>query len=226
MNEIPSVFGAVKYIMTLVTILVTGGTIWVLYAVFASADEERNSIYVVDSHNTLKLALAEDVSVNRVYEAEAVVKRLHELLFILSPDADFINDRIDKAQYISGNSVRSYCNSQKERGFYNSLVANGISSEFLCDSISVLPDEQYDYRVTLWGKTSLVFSDKILFYSVVTSCTLVSCERSALDPQGFYVEEWQVVSQEELGAWERKSYLPEVAQDSASKESSLNKGVE
>lgn len=213
MNEIPQIFGAVKAFMTLMTFLVTGVTIWVLYAVFESADEERDSIYVVDSRNTLKLALAEDVSINREAEAEALVKRMHELLFMLSPDAEFIHEHVDMVQYISGNSVRSYCNSLKEQGYYNSLVANGVSCEFICDSVSVKPGEKCEYSVTLWGKTSMVFSDKIVFRSLETRSSLVTCERNEVNPQGFFVEEWRIASQEELGVVARNQYLPSIGQD-------------
>ena len=97
-NDIPATFKLVKFVMVCVTVVITGLTIWLLKVTFNAADEERNTVYVVDSRNTLKLALAEDVSVNRVAEAEAHVKRLHELLFILSPDIEFIKKNVRIAE--------------------------------------------------------------------------------------------------------------------------------
>lgn len=218
MNEIPKIFSLVKMIMVLVTFVVTGLTIWGIYSVFEWADRERDAIYVVDSRNTLKLALAENVSVNRVAEAEAHVKRLHELIFVLSPNSEFIQHNLDLLQNLSGNSVKNYCNSLRESGFYNSLVANGISTEFMCDSIVVREDANYDFKVFLWGKTSLISSEKIVFKSLMTACYLRSCGRDEWNPQGFMVEDWKVIKQEELGAVERTPYEPEVSRDTISKQ--------
>lgn len=209
-NDIPATFKSVKFIMVCVTVAVTGLTVWVLKATFDSADEERGSVYVVDSRNTLKLALAENVSVNRVAEAEAHVKRLHELLFILSPDIEFIKKNVRIAEYLAGSDVKNYCNSLSEKGFYNSLVANGVSTEFLCDSIAVGEDSRYEYKVTLYGKTSMVYNDKIIFKSLVTESFLESCVRDEMDPQGFIVEAWRIVKNEELGVVNRTGYMPDV----------------
>lgn len=209
-NDIPGIFRLVKFLMVVLTVVITGVTIFVLKTVFSSADEGRNTVYVVDSRNTLKLALAENVSVNRIAEAEASVKRLHELLFILSPDADYIRESVESAEYFADNSVKSYCNSQKESGFYNSLVANGVSTEFICDSVLIDVDPSYEYRARLFGKTSQVFSDKIIFKNLVTECFLQSCERNEMDPQGFYVVDWKVVRHDEIGVAERKPFTPEL----------------
>ena len=215
-NDIPATFKLVKFIMVCVTAVVTGLTVWLLKVTFDGADEERNVVYVVDSRNTLKLALAENVSVNRVAEAEAHVKRLHELLFILSPDMDFIKKNLRIAEYLSGTDVKSYCNSLSEKGFYNSLVANGVSTEFLCDSIVVNKSDQYEFKVTLYGKTSMVSSDRIVFKSLVTECYLESCVRDELDPQGFIAQWWRIVREDELGVVERKGYKPDLTQEQQS----------
>lgn len=216
MNDIPKTFGLVKLLMGVVTLVVTSGTIWLLYSIFESADRMRDSIFVVDSRNTLKLALAESVEINRAAEAEALVKRVHELLFVLSPDVEFINDHIEKVLYLSGNSVKNYCNSLKENGYYNSLVANGVSTEFMCDSVTVVADERYDYKAILYGKTSMVYSDKIVFKSLQTECYLYSCERDELDPQGFVVDDWRLVRYDDLGVVDRSPYEVRLAEDTVS----------
>lgn len=218
MNEIPKVFLLVKIGMAMVTVLVTAITIWGLYAIFESVDHEREFVYVVDSRNTLKLALAENANVNRVAEAEAIVTRLHDLLFVLSPDAEFITDNVSKAQSISGSDVKGYCNSLKETGFYNSLVANGVSTEFLCDSVRVMSDGQFEYRAMLYGKTSMVYSEKIIFHQLVTECYLSSCARSEMNPQGFMVEKWRIVQQENIGVVERIAYEPTIKMDTTGKD--------
>lgn len=210
-NDIKQTFSIVKVSMVFITLVVTGVSIWVLKTVFDSADEVRDSVYVVDSRNTLKLALAEDATINRAAEAEALVKRLHELLFILSPDIDFINSSVESAEYLGDNSVHNYCNSLKETGFYNSLVANGVSTEFVCDSVSVSKCDRGDFKAVLYGKTSMVYSDKIVFKNLVTECFLSSCVRDALDPQGFLAEDWKVVRNDEIGVVDRSPYAPAVA---------------
>ncbi|MCK9154917.1 MAG: hypothetical protein M0P12_02265, partial [Paludibacteraceae bacterium] len=129
-NDIPKLFSTVKAFMVLLTVVITGLTVYICKQSFDSANEERDFIYIADANNTLLLALANDVELNRSEEAKAHVKRFHELFFILSPNADFIENNMKKALYISDNSVKQVYVNLKEKKFFDSMIANGVSSEF------------------------------------------------------------------------------------------------
>lgn len=202
-NNIPKTFSMVKAIMIVLTFAITSLSVYVCKAAFDSANKERDFIYIADANNTLLLALANDVQLNRSEEAKAHVKRFHELFFILTPNADFIESNMQKAQYISDNSVKQQYSILKEKSYFDSMIANGISSEFMCDSISVSTNEESEFSVLLYGKTSLVYSDKIVFKTLKTSCKLSSCKRDKLNTNGFIIEDWKIEENNIIGTINR-----------------------
>lgn len=202
-NDIPKLFSTVKAFMVLLTVVITGLTVYICKQSFDSANEERDFIYIADANNTLLLALANDVELNRSEEAKAHVKRFHELFFILSPNADFIEKNMEKALYISDNSVKQQYINLKEKKYFDSMIANGVSSEFRCDSISVSQDQNYEFKVCLYGKTSLVYSDKIVFKTLKTSCFLSLCDRDAMNTNGFIIKNWKIEENNVLGTVNR-----------------------
>ncbi|HOU69058.1 MAG TPA: conjugative transposon protein TraK [Paludibacteraceae bacterium] len=198
-NDIPKCFTSVKIIMVILTVAITSFTIYICKNSFDSANSERDFIYVADANNTLLLALANDVDLNRSEEAKAHVKRFHELFFVLSPNAEFIENNMKKALYISDNSVKQVYVNLKEKKFFDSMIANGVSSEFRCDSINVAMEASHEFKVYLYGKTSLVYSDKIIYKTLKTSCFLSSCNRDEMNTNGFIIKNWKIEENNVLG---------------------------
>lgn len=198
MKDILEIFNDIKWIMVVIAAISTAGTVYLCKKCFESARSEREFIYVADTENTLLLALAKDAP-NRKLEGKAHIRRLHELLYVLSPNMDLIESRMKKALSLGDNSLRQHYLLLKERNFFNSMIAEGASSEIQCDSIIVQEGETGKLQASFYGKTSLINSEKIVFRQLHTDCLLSTCERSIENPNGFYVEKWVVKGNKVIG---------------------------
>ena len=198
-------FNSVKMILIIVSCSVTALTIFTIKSSFDSAESQRETIYMSDSKNTIELALSNDLWVNRPKEAEAHVKRFHDLFFFLSPDANQIERNMQRAIAISDKSVYQQYLLMKEKNYFEGLIANGISSEVMCDSINVTEVDKYNYDVKMYGKQALVDSDKIIYKELVTTCNLYSCHREIENPNGFVICNFTIKNSNILGTMNRKN---------------------
>lgn len=210
MRDISKSLFNIKIILAIITIISTCLTIYIIKTAFDNAATEREYIYILDKKNTLKLALSQNVNVNRIAEAEAHIKRFHELFFILSADADFIESNMSKALDLADESVKQQYNLLMEQGYFTSLIASGISSEFICDSINLYNSTTHDIDAVLYGKTSLVHSDKIVYKTIKTSCSLISTQRTINNPNGFQICNWNIIDNSVIGQIKRKNLLDKV----------------
>ena len=195
-----------QIIVVAVTLICTGLSIFVIKSGLDEAEEERQTIFVADVNNTLLVALANDMQLNRTNEAKAVLKRMHHYIFSLTPTADNINGSIENAEKIGDESVLQYVEKQKERGWYNRMIAESISTEFKCDSIDIEDSDRkgFDFKAILYGKQSIIFTDRIEFHLVVTTCYLEDDYRTIENPNGLSVRQWNVVSDEIIKIVNRK----------------------
>ncbi|MEE1542440.1 MAG: hypothetical protein UF067_08230, partial [Paludibacteraceae bacterium] len=90
-----------------------------------------------------------------------------------------------------------------EKGYFNSMIANGVSSEFQCDSVCLSEGNDCEFYATMYGKTSLVYGDKVIFRNLKTSCGLVSCDRDVCNPNGFKIVNWKIEDDSLLGIVKR-----------------------
>lgn len=201
--DVLKTFANVKMVFIVTTVIATAISLLCVKLAFVFAEEERSFVYVAGSQNTLLLALANDVQTNRKAEAEMQVRRFHELFFILSPDADFMKRQMEKALYVSDNTVKNQYGLLSEKGYFNSMIANGVSSEFQCDSVCLSEGNDCEFYATMYGKTSLVYGDKVIFRNLKTSCGLVSCDRDVCNPNGFKIVNWKIEDDSLLGIVKR-----------------------
>lgn len=176
-----------KLILIIVTILSSSLTIYVIKSSFDEAELVRNEIFVADAQNTLILALSSDMNTNRGNEAKAVVNKLHTHLFYMTPTASAIENAIACAADLSDESVKQFCNKKLENGFYDKMMAEGISIEFVSDSITLYDSDRqgYDFFVRLYGKTSTITSTKIEFRKLVSTCYVQNQDRTIENPSGY-----------------------------------------
>ncbi len=187
MNDYKNDLAKYKVILIAATILATVVNILVIKSSFDSAEKERNEIFVADAQNTLLLALSRNINTNRGNEAKAVVNKMHTHLFYMAPTASDIEGGITKACNLSDVSVKQYCDKQRESGWYNRMMAEGISMEFVTDSIVLYDSDKqgYDFFVRLYGKTSVISSTSIEFKSLVTTCYVQESARTVENPNGY-----------------------------------------
>lgn len=176
-----------KFILIITAILSSLISIYFIKSSFDDAELARNEIFVADAQNTLILALSSDMNTNRGNEAKAVVNKLHTHLFYITPTASAIKNAIDNATELADESVKQFCNKKMETGFYDKMMAEGISIEFVCDSIILYDSDRqgYDFFVNLYGKTSTITPTKIEFRKIVTSCYVQEQDRTIENPSGY-----------------------------------------
>lgn len=195
-----------KLLLILTCVLTTAICVCIIKSSFDEAEEERQEIFVADSQNTLLLALSNDMRTNRPNEAKAVVGKMHTHLFYLTPTATAIESGISNACSLSDASVKHYCDKLREEGWYNRMMAEGISTEFLLDSIIVCESDrrEFDYLVRLFGKRSTITTASIEFRSLVTTCYVQEEGRTIQNPNGYRCCQFQIEKDEVLKVLNRQ----------------------
>lgn len=148
------------------------------------------------------LALSQDLSQNRPVEAREHVRRFHELFFTLSPDKSAIEGNINRALLLADKSAITYYKNMAEKGFFNRLIAANIIQMVEVDSIT-LDLNRYPYQVKTYARQKIVRESTITERSLVTTCALINSVRSDSNPQGFMIENLNVVENKDLQSYER-----------------------
>ena len=180
-------------------------TVITLIAVWKSysfAEAQRQKIYVLDNGKSLLLALSQDLSQNRPVEAREHVRRFHELFFSLSPDKAAIESNINRALLMADKSALIYYKVLMEKEFFNRLIAGNISQIVKVDSIKC-DFERYPYEVTTYARQRIMRESNITERSLVTTCRLVNSVRSDNNPQGFMLENLNIIENKDLTTYDR-----------------------
>ena len=152
---------------------------------YAFAERQRQKIYVLDG-----------------VEAREHVRRFHELFFTLSPDKAAIESNLNRALLMADRSALSYYKALSEKGFFNRLIAGGISQTVRIDSIRCNFDS-YPYQVTTYARQRIMRESTITERSLVTTCRLINAVRSDNNPQGFLLENLNVIENKDLATYDR-----------------------
>ena len=179
--------------------LISVAAVWTSYR-FAEA--QRQKIYVLDQGKSLILALSQDMAQNRPVEAREHVRRFHELFFTLSPDKAAIESNVGRALQMADKSALSYYKVLQEKGFFNRLIAGNVSQMVKVDSIRCNFDH-YPYEVTTFARQRILRESTVTERSLVTTCRLVNVSRSDNNPQGFMVEELNIVENKDIATYDR-----------------------
>ena len=177
-------------------------SVFSVVASFRFAEKQREKIYVLDGGKSLMLALSQDLSQNRPVEAREHVRRFHELFFTLSPDKAAIESNLNRALLMADRSALSYYKALSEKGFFNRLIAGGISQTVRIDSIRCNFDS-YPYQVTTYARQRIMRDSTITERSLVTTCRLINAVRSDNNPQGFLLENLNVIENKDLATYDR-----------------------
>ena len=177
-------------------------SVFSVVASFRFAEKQREKIYVLDGGKSLMLALSQDLSQNRPVEAREHIRRFHELFFTLSPDKAAIESNLNRALLMADRSALSYYKALSEKGFFNRLIAGGISQTVRIDSIRCNFDS-YPYQVTTYARQRIMRESTITERSLVTTCRLINAVRSDNNPQGFLQENLNVIENKDLATYDR-----------------------
>lgn len=186
------IFAGICAVVTLVAVCMS----------YSFAEAQRQRIYVLDNGKSLLLALSQDLSQNRPVEAREHVRRFHELFFSLSPDKAAIESNINRALLMADKSALTYYKVLMEKGFFNRLIAGNISQMVKVDSIKC-DFERYPYEVTTFARQRIMRESNITERSLVTTCRLVNTVRSDNNPQGFMLENLNIIENKDLTTYDR-----------------------
>lgn len=206
-NDYKSELTKFKFILILACVLTTALNIYVIKSSFDEAETQRKEIFIADSQNTLLLALSGEMSANRGNEAKAVVNKMHTHLFYMTPTSTAIESGIAKACNLSDQSVKQYCDKMREKGWYNKMMAESISTEFVADSIVLYGSDykEYDFYLRLYGKTSTITSSEIEFKRIETSCYVKEQGRTIDNPNGYRICNFAIDKTETIKVFKRES---------------------
>lgn len=148
------------------------------------------------------LALSQDLAQNRPVEAREHVRRFHTLFFSFAPDKSAIEENINRALLMADRSAVAYYNNLAEAGYFNRLIAANIMQLTQVDSM-ICDFETYPYRVKTYARQKIIRESTVTERSLITTCRLVNSIRSNANPQGFLLENLNVVENKDLQTYER-----------------------
>ena len=164
----------------------------------------QDNIYVLDKTGAALSATAMDGAlVDRRVEAEDHVRQFHNLMFNLFPNREAIEANINAACEMCDKSAYEYYLAQQERQFYTNLISQNISQYINIDSVKVNTGS-YPYRETTYGRITVMRESNMTSYRFVSEGQLVTTGRSKVNPHGFMLEQFRVVSQDVIETRRRK----------------------
>ena len=173
-----------------------------LIAAFNFAERQREKIYVLDNGKSLMLALSQDMSQNRPAEARDHVRRFHELFFSLSPDKSAIEHNINRALILSDKSAYNYYSDYSEKGYYNRIISGNINQVCQVDSV-VCDFNNYPYVARTYARQMIIRQSNVTERSLVTVCRLTNSSRSDDNPNGFIIENFNILENKDISTVKR-----------------------
>lgn len=202
LKNIESSFRQIRLFLLVFLALCAVVSVYALWSSYRFAERQREKIYVLDNGRSLMVALSQDLSQNRPVEAREHVRRFHSLFFTLSPDKAAIESNIDRALLLADQSAVSYYNTLAERGYYNRIIAASIMQMVEIDSVAV-DMNVYPYEVKTYARQKIVRETTVTERSLITTCRLLNTTRSDDNPQGFLIEHFAVIENNDLRTNER-----------------------
>lgn len=195
--NIETAFRKIRFFSILFVCLCTGIVFFTIFKSFEFAEKQRQKIYVLDNGKSLMLALSQDLSTNRPVEAKEHIARFHELFFTLAPVKEAIESNIRRALYMSDKTPFNYYKDLAETGYYNRIISGNIQQIIQIDSI-VCDFNAYPYDVNTYAKQMIIRKSNITERNLHTHCKLINSVKSDANPQGFTIENFEVIDNRDL----------------------------
>ena len=202
LRNIENSFKQIRLYAIVFAVLCVGVAGYAIWESYRFAELQRQKVYVLDNGKSLMLALAQDASINRPVEAREHIRRFHELFFTLSPDKSAIENNMKRAFNLADKSAFDYYKDLAEKGYYNRIISGNVQQRLEVDSV-ICNFETYPYAVKTYAKQYIIRSSNVTKRNLVTSCYLVNSVRSDNNPQGFNIEKFTVLQNNDLEIIER-----------------------
>jgi conjugative transposon TraK protein len=175
-----------------IVVCVLGCIGYTSYTVSSMGDK----IYVLDK-GVAMTATRGDVMVNRADEIREQSRRLHQLLFTVSPNREMVKHNIETALKFCDKSVYNYYKDVDERGFYRRIAQTGAAQDIVVDSV-VTRKTQYPYPVVTYAKLYLTRQSSVTVYNLVSRCSMLDVTRNPDNLNGLWVERFEVIRNDEV----------------------------
>ncbi|SEB03756.1 Bacteroides conjugative transposon TraK protein [Flavobacterium gillisiae] len=202
LRNIENSFKQIRLYAIVFAVLCVGVAGYAIWESYRFAELQRQKVYVLDNGKSLMLALAQDASINRPVEAREHIRRFHELFFTLAPDKSAIENNMKRAFNLADKSAFDYYKDLAEKGYYNRIISGNVQQRLEVDSV-ICNFETYPYAVKTYAKQYIIRSSNVTKRNLVTSCYLVNSVRSDNNPQGFNIEKFTVLQNNDLEIIER-----------------------
>ncbi|MBG6063179.1 conjugative transposon TraK protein [Flavobacterium sp. CG_9.1] len=202
LRNIENSFKQIRLYAIVFAVLCVGVAGYAIWESYRFAELQRQKVYVLDNGKSLMLALAQDASINRPVEAREHIRRFHELFFTLAPDKSAIENNMKRAFNLADKSAFDYYKDLAEKGYYNRIISGNVQQRLEVDSV-ICNFETYPYAVKTYAKQFIIRSSNVTKRNLVTSCYLVNSVRSDTNPQGFNIEKFTVLQNNDLEIIER-----------------------
>lgn len=202
LNNIESSFKQLRLFSIVFLCLCSFIMCYSVWKAYSFAEAQRQKIYVLDEGKSLMLALSQDLSQNRPVEAREHVRRFHELFFSLSPDKEAIESNIRRALFLADRTAFNHYRDLAEKGYYNRIISGNINQRIEVDSV-VCNFDHYPYDVVTYARQLIIREKSITERNLITHGKLQNSVRSDNNPQGFMLEDFQVVENRDLRVLDR-----------------------
>lgn len=172
------------------------GTVAAVWTSFKAVREASQEVYLISQDQVIKAFASSRDAVVEV-EAKSHLRQFHHLLFTLSPDERLIESQLEEALYLGDKSVKFHLDNLRETGYFKKLLAANVSQRVFVDSIA-LDDTLTDYPFRVYARQEIIRSSSVLFRSLITAGNLRLIQRSATNPHGFLIENWEVIENRDL----------------------------
>lgn len=155
-----------------------------------------DKVYVLDKGMAMT-ATRGDVMVTRADEIREQSRRLHQLMFTVSPNREMIRNNIEAALKFSDKSVYNYYKDVDEKGFYRRIAQTGAAQDIVIDSV-VTSIRSYPYPVATYAKLYVTRQSSVTVYSFVSRCYMLDVTRNPDNLNGLTIERFEVLRNDEI----------------------------
>ena len=196
-NDITSSFAKLKFVTLSCLICVAATAVICVVYSLSTMKGYADKIYVVDQGQAIT-ATRQDALVTRADEANFFVKDVHGLLFNVSGNREVVTHNLEKVLNVCGDrSVYNFYKNLEERSFYRNMMTSNAVQEIIVDSVKTNM-RAYPYQVRAYSTVYKTRQSIMTKNTMVTEMSLLNVPRNVNNPNGFKLENFNVISDTEI----------------------------
>jgi conjugative transposon TraK protein len=169
---------------------------YIIWKSFEMVARERDRIYILSNGKVLS-ALADSRRENLPVELRDHIASFHRYFFTLDPDEKVIQENMAKAFNLADISAKKVYDNLREQGFYANIISANISIRLEVDSIS-LDLTSMPYSFTCYATQDIIRSTSTVKRRLETKGQIRTVTKSDNNPQGFLIQRWETILNEDL----------------------------